>query len=342
MDKDVKKWPVYKGLEAALKDIGASMSAVSDLQNPAVKDRHWVELMHDTGAVIDVSDDTTLDALLSLNLHKYEDEVHGIVSKAMNEQKIEADLEKIDSIWKDMYFEYEKHERTGLLLPKQTETLTTFLEETQVKVLDMMANRDNAYSIVRITYWNKTLFTADKVLSLWFETQRVWSGLEAIFVLCDDIREQLPKDTDLFFEHDKEFRLLAEEMAKKPKVIEATTSQPELFDNIQAVRDGLAICEKTLAVYLETKRLAFPRFYFVSQADLMDIVSKGKMPTKVFKHLSKLFDSICNLETSQSNTNLTALKMEAKVCPNFCFLLTFELLCITGLQSNIVCLLVGW
>uniref|UniRef100_A0A5K3ENE7 DYH10 protein n=1 Tax=Mesocestoides corti TaxID=53468 RepID=A0A5K3ENE7_MESCO len=312
VDKDVKRWSVFKGLEAALKDIGASVSAVSDLQNPAVKDRHWVELMQETGAVIDISDDTTLEALLSLNLHKYEDEVHGIVSKASNEQKIEGDLAKIESIWKNMFFEYETHERTGLLLPKQTETLTTILEETQVKVLDMMANRDNAYSIVKITYWNKILFTADKVLTLWFETQRVWSGLEAIFVLCEDIQEQMPKDVDLFFAHDKEFRILIQEMAKKPKIIEATTSQPELFDNIQAVRDGFFFCEKALAVYLEAKRLAFPRFYFVSQADLMDIVSKGKMPEKVFKHLSKLFDSICNLKISKSGTTLTAHKMEAK------------------------------
>lgn len=312
-DKDVKKWPVFKGLELALKDIGASISAVSDLQNPAVKDRHWVELMHDTGAVIDISDDTSLEALLSLNLHRFEDEVHGIVSKATNEQKIEADLIKIESIWKDMFFEYEVHERTGLKLPKQTEILTTTLEETQVKVLDMMANRDNAYSIVKISYWNKTLFTADKILTLWFETQRVWSGLEAIFVLCDDIRQQLPKDTDLFFELDKEFRQLIKEISKKPKVVEGTTSQPELFSNIQAVRDGFAICEKALAVYLETKRLAFPRFYFVSQADLMDIVSKGKMPKKVFKHLSKLFDSICNLLINGSGNSLTAQKMEAKV-----------------------------
>lgn len=299
-----------------MKDIGGSMSAVSDLQNPAIKDRHWLELMHDTGAVFDISDNTTLDVLLALNLHKFEDKVHGIVSKALNEQKIEGDLEKIDAIWKDMYFEYENHERTGLLLPKQTETLTSILEETQVKVLDMLANRDNAHSIEKITYWNKVLFTADKVLTLWFEAQRVWSGLEAIFALCDDIREQLPKDTELFFEHDKEFRLLVEEMAKKPKIVEATTSQPELFDNIQAVRDGFAICEKTLAVYLETKRLAFPRFYFVSQADLMDIVSKGKTPPKVFRHLSKLFDSICNLlieDANQSNNILTALKMEAMV-----------------------------
>ncbi|KAM3184981.1 hypothetical protein ACTXT7_007293 [Hymenolepis weldensis] len=314
-EKDVRRWPLYKDFERALKDFGTSISAVSDLQNSAVKDRHWTELMQDTGAIIDISNSTDLEELLSLNLHKFEEKVHGIVSKALNEQKIEGDLEKIESTWKNMCFEFEKHERTGLMLPKQTETLITQLEETQVKILDMMANRDNAHSIDKINHWNKILLTVDKVLSLWFETQRVWSGLEAIFVLCDDIRQQLPIDTDLFFEHDKEFRLLIEEIVKKPKIVEATTSQPELFDNIQAVRNGFLICEKTLAVYLETKRLAFPRFYFVSQADLTDIVSKGKTPQKVFRHLSKLFDSICNLivnSDNQSNNSLMALKMEAK------------------------------
>ena len=43
----------------------------------------------------------------------------------------------------------------------------------------------------------------------------------------------------------------------------------------------LALCEKALAEYLETKRLAFPRFYFVSAADLLDILSKGNQPIEV-------------------------------------------------------------
>ena len=41
------------------------------------------------------------------------------------------------------------------------------------------------------------------------------------------------------------------------------------------------MCEKALAEYLETKRLAFPRFYFISSADLLDILSKGNQPVEV-------------------------------------------------------------
>ena len=43
----------------------------------------------------------------------------------------------------------------------------------------------------------------------------------------------------------------------------------------------LALCEKALAEYLDTKRLAFPRFYFISSADLLDILSNGTNPQQV-------------------------------------------------------------
>lgn len=40
----------------------------------------------------------------------------------------------------------------------------------------------------------------------------------------------------------------------------------------------LSLCEKALAEYLDMKRLAFPRFYFISSADLLDILSNGTNP----------------------------------------------------------------
>ena len=54
-----------------------------------------------------------------------------------------------------------------------------------------------------------------------------------------------------------------------------------LFTNLTFFLERLTKCEKALAEYLETKRLAFPRFYFVSPADLLDILSKGNQPLEV-------------------------------------------------------------
>lgn len=73
---------------------------------------------------------------------------------------------------------------------------------------------------------------------------------------------------------------LVAEMVANPHVLKAT-NRSGLFSRLEALQAELTLCEKTLAEYLETKRLAFPRFYFVSTADLLDILSNGNQPSKV-------------------------------------------------------------
>jgi len=70
------------------------------------------------------------------------------------------------------------------------------------------------------------------------------------------------------------------EVELSKNVVEAT-SRPRLFERLEKIQEQLTICEKALAQYLETKRLAFPRFYFVSSVDLLDILSTGTNPTAV-------------------------------------------------------------
>ena len=69
-----------------------------------------------------------------------------------------------------------------------------------------------------------------------------------------------------------------QEVAKKiqetPNVVEATNAAG-IFEKLEDIQARLSLCEKALAEYLDTKRLAFPRFYFVSSADLLDILSNG-------------------------------------------------------------------
>ena len=77
-------------------------------------------------------------------------------------------------------------------------------------------------------------------------------------------------------------------------------------------QDRLAMCEKALAEYLETKRLAFPRFYFISSADLLDILSKGNQPLLVARHLSKLFDNLHRLEFKKVNFRDISMRLWLK------------------------------
>lgn len=50
------------------------------------------------------------------------------------------------------------------------------------------------------------------------------------------------------------------------------TNKPGLLDKLEELMAALNLCEKALNDYLETKRLAYPRFYFVSSADLLGIL----------------------------------------------------------------------
>ncbi|XP_009072064.1 PREDICTED: dynein heavy chain 9, axonemal-like, partial [Acanthisitta chloris] len=295
LDKEMRAWDAFSGLESKVKNMLTALKAVAELQNPAIRERHWNQLMQVMGVRFVMDSDTTLADLLKLNLHKFEAEVHGIVDKAVREMSMEKVLKELRMTWSTREFQYEPHPRTNIPLLKSDEELIGTLEDNQVQLQNLMNSKYIAFFLEEVSAWQRKLCTADSVIALWFEVQRTWSHLESIFIGSEDIRAQLPKDSKRFEGIDVDFKALAHEAQKTPNVVEAT-NKPGLSQQLEDIQSRLSLCEKALAEYLDMKRLAFPRFYFISSADLLDILSNGTNPHLVQCHLSKLFDNLAKMK----------------------------------------------
>lgn len=76
--------------------------------------------------------------------------------------------------------------------------------------------------------------------------------------------------------------------------VEACLYQPApyLFNKLNKMIENLDGILRALEKYLETKRQLFPRFYFISNDDLLEISGNSKKPQLIQVHLKKLFDNV--------------------------------------------------
>lgn len=75
--------------------------------------------------------------------------------------------------------------------------------------------------------------------------------------------------------------------AEEPHVILAP---PHRLDQLRALSEQLELCQKSLSDYLDTKRGAFPRFYFISDEELLSVLGTSEAAS-VQEHMLKLFDN---------------------------------------------------
>ena len=141
--------------------------------------------------------------------------------------------------------------------------------------------------------WEGKLTTLRSIFDVWVEVQRKWVYLRGIFK-NPDIKAQLPSQHSKFKSVDNEFLALMKRVSAKPAALDLLQLE-NLTRQLERQDATMTVIQKTLGEYLEKQRQIFPRFYFVNNDDLVEIIGNGNEPLKIMAHLPKMFSAISSV-----------------------------------------------
>ncbi len=203
-------------------------------------------------------------------------------------------MEKVTSVWTKMEFEIKPYKDVrDLYIMGDTTEIAACLDDSLVTINTILGSRYVAGIRDVVDAWRNRLMHFQETLDEWLTCQRNWMYLETIFGSADIVR-QLPGPAKLFQSVDKSWRWIMKQTNEDRNALKAVQGVGEksrltIFRNHNANLDQI---QKDLEDYLETKRMAFPRFYFLSNDELLEILSQAKDPKAVQPHLRKCFDNL--------------------------------------------------
>ncbi|XP_043835576.1 dynein axonemal heavy chain 10 [Dromiciops gliroides] len=295
LPRQVRSLTVAFYLETRMKAFKDSIPLLLDLKNEALRERHWKELMEKTGIFFEMTDTFTLENMFAMELHKHTDVIQEIVVAAVKEITIEKGVKDILDTWENMKFSVIKYfkgtQERGYILGA-VDDIIQCLDDNTVNLQSISGSRFVGPFLSTVHKWEKTLSLIGEVIEIWMLVQRKWMYLESIFI-GGDIRAQLPDEAKKFDNIDRVFKRIMSETSKDP-VIKRCCEAPNRLTDLQNINDGLEKCQKSLNDYLDSKRNAFPRFFFISDDELLSILGSSD-PLCVQEHMIKMYDNIASL-----------------------------------------------
>ncbi|RLN48678.1 hypothetical protein BBJ28_00009539 [Nothophytophthora sp. Chile5] len=289
----VQQYEAFEHFASSIQAKKAMNSLLSELKSDAIRDRHWKQILR----LLNISSPFTeltlrnfWEARVSANDH----ELKTIIRTAQGEMALDEFIRQVSDYWTNYQLDLVNYQNRCRVIRGWDEMFAK-LDEHLNSLNSMKQSPYYRVFAEQATSWEDKLTKIRSILDFWIDVQRRWVYLEGIFFGSADIKQQLPKEFARFQSVDNEFTSTMKRVAHKPMILEVANI-PNLYHSLERQQDMMGNVQRALGEYLERQRAAFPRFYFVGDEDLLEMIGNSKEPMQIQRHLSKMFAGVSSLE----------------------------------------------
>ncbi|KAL2153811.1 hypothetical protein VTH82DRAFT_4967 [Thermothelomyces myriococcoides] len=172
------------------------------------------------------------------------------------------------------------------------------LAATEVIVKDIITQAQGEMALEEFlkqaSSWEDKLNRVHVLFDVWIDVQRQWVYLEGVFTGNADIKHLLPIESSRFQNINGEFTAVMKKVYKQPNVLDVLNI-PNVQKSLERLAELLHKIQKALGEYLEKERVSFPRFYFVGDEDLLEMIGNSNDTMRIAKHFKKMFAGLNGL-----------------------------------------------
>ncbi|EAX96997.1 Dynein heavy chain family protein [Trichomonas vaginalis G3] len=306
----LKNWDVATVLAQKIQQFKKMMPLISNLKEPAINERHWNIIMKELDVTFDPNSDSfNLAAIYEMKFQEHADIIATIAMIASKEYEVQMGINEITDRWGNLHFETDPHRGAYKII--QSDKIYDQIEQDQTQLSTMKATLGSMkatrfFSPFDQTAMNNLEQNLTKVLELTdllLQVQRQWIYLEAIFSGSETIRKDLLNQASEFGKVHQKWRDIMELLRRDSTTCFRAVKEQDIVTKLKQMNEKLEEIQKVLESFLQSKRNSFPRFYFLSNDDLLEIISKQKDPKCVLPHLKKMFGGMTSLRfDTQANS----------------------------------------